>query len=300
MSEQKTDGPAPQATPAEAPVSETPAAPAAPEAPAPVKDRRRLFAGLRWTAAVLAFAATGTGVAYGLVQAERTELPGLSTVSDGRWVYPVLSRPELPAGAPLPQGPDNPRRIHYAPLDKLLLPAPQGAGPDQGLTPGQDGAVSADTFLTEYAPEDREKLKQRLENDGLRQIAARGWTMPDGTRTRLYLLRFHSDGFVDGFRGCETTTRLAGAGRLEGDTDWNKAETSQRSTLAGKGFQGSGILGNSDISVYQEAKPLGDEETRLGCLQAGDVQGVIVQTRKGAVRSVPFHQTVLLQSQLLS
>ncbi|MFI1453198.1 hypothetical protein [Streptomyces roseus] len=31
-----------------------------------------------------------------------------------------------------------------------------------------------------------------LEYEGLRQIAARGWTTPDGTRTRVYLLRFHA------------------------------------------------------------------------------------------------------------
>ncbi|MER7465777.1 hypothetical protein [Streptomyces sp. NPDC097981] len=62
----------------------------------------------------------------------------------------------------------------------------------------------------------------------------------------------------------------------------------------------SGTFSSSGLSLYQEPKPLnGDERTKLGRIQAGDVQGVIIQTRKGDVATVPFHQTVVLQSQLL-
>lgn len=55
-----------------------------------------LRAVLRWSAAVLAFGVAGTGAAYGLVQPERTDIPGLSTRSDGRWAYPALGKPTLP------------------------------------------------------------------------------------------------------------------------------------------------------------------------------------------------------------
>ncbi|MEV6729886.1 MULTISPECIES: hypothetical protein [unclassified Streptomyces] len=306
MTEQNTADTAPAAEPAPeeqpagadtlVPVAE-PTAPAEAAVPAAPKDRRKLFAALRWTAAVVVFAVAGTGVAYGISRAERTDLPGLSTKDDGRWAYPVLAKPALPAGAPLPAGKDNKDETHYAPLTGLLLPAPEGAEPDAGLKADKDRLVSTDAFLEEYAPDSRAKLKEGLEYEGLRQIAARGWTTPDGTRTHVYLLRFHSSGFVNAFRGCNINTQLAGAPALEMDLAWSKVKSAQPS-MGGEAV--SYTLSSGGTSLYQEPKPAnGDEQTKLGCLQAGDVQAVIVQTRKGEVAAVPFHQTVVLQSQLL-
>ncbi|MFJ3520192.1 hypothetical protein [Streptomyces sp. NPDC090131] len=271
---------------------------AAPEAPP--KDRRRLFAALRWTAAVAVFAVVGAGVAYGITRPERTDIPGLSTGSDGRWTFPALSRPALPAGAPVPQGPDNKDETHYAVLSGLLLPAPEGAKTDDAFKADKGGAVPVDAFLEEYTPEAREKLKQQLEWDGLRQITGRGWTMADGTRTHVYLLRFHASGFVDAFKGCTFNAPLDGVSALDLDDVWNKAKNTQASSLP-MGFPGSGVIGEREVTVYQEVPPvLGDEQTKIGCLQAGDILGMVVQTRKGEVAPVPFHQTVLLQGQLLS
>ncbi|MCX4629107.1 hypothetical protein [Streptomyces sp. NBC_01443] len=306
MTEQNTADTAPAAEPAPeeqpagadtlVPVAE-PTAPAEAAVPAVPKDRRKLFAALRWTAAVVVFAAVGTGVAYGISRAERTDLPGLSTQDDGRWAYPVLAKPALPAGAPLPAGKDNKDETHYAPLTGLLLPAPEGAEPDAGLKADKGQLVSTDAFLEEYAPDGRAKLKEGLEFEGLRQIVARGWTTADGTRTHVYLLRFHSSGFVNAFRGCDINTQLAGAPALEMDTAWSKVKSTQPSM---DGQPVSHTLKSGGTSLYQEPKPAnGDEQTKLGCLQAGDVQAVIVQTRKGEVATVPFHQTVVLQSQLL-
>ncbi|MFE6846961.1 hypothetical protein [Streptomyces sp. NPDC057686] len=281
-----------------APVADAPPAPDAETVvPAAPEERRKLFAALRWTAAVAVFAAVGSGVAYGISRAERTDLPGLSTKDDGRWAYPALSKPALPAGAPLPAGKDNKDETHYAPLTGLLLPAPEGAEPDAGLKTDKGQLVSTDAFLEEYAPDSRAKLKEGLEYEGLRQIVARGWTTPDGTRTHVYLLRFHSSGFVNSFRGCDVNTRLAGAPVLEMDLAWSKVKSTQPSM---EGQAVSHTLSSGGTSLYQEPKPAdGDEQTKLGCLQAGDVQAVIVQTRKGEVAAVPFHQTVVLQSQLL-
>ncbi|MET9601057.1 hypothetical protein [Streptomyces sp. NPDC006459] len=296
--------------------SEAPVAPVTPVAPeagdaaegtdvvgvasAPSKGRRRLLAGLRWTAAVAVFAAVGAGVAYGITVPERTDIPGLSTEGDGRWTFPRLSQPALPAGAPLAQGPDNDDETHYAPLTGLLLPAPEGAAPDGTLTADKNGAVSVDVFLEEYAPDAREKLKQSLEWDGLRQITGRGWTMPDGTRTHVYLLRFHASGFVDAFKGCDTNAPLNGVSALELDEVWTGVKSTQNAIVPLR-FPGSGMAGESELSVYQEAKPvLGEEQTKIGCLQSGDVLGMVVQTRKGEVAPIPFHQTVILQGQLLS
>ncbi|MEV7523225.1 hypothetical protein [Streptomyces sp. NPDC091371] len=264
------------------------------------KDRRKVFAALRWTAAVLAFAVAGAGTAYGVMRPERTDLPGLSTLSDGRWTYPAQARPELPAGAPLPRAADNRDGTHYGDLRGLLLTAPEGAKPDEGVKADKDGVVTPEAFLEEYAAESRPKLKESFEWEGVRKIVGRGWTMPDGTRTRVYLLRFHSSGFVDTFKGCDINARLNGVSTLEPDTVWSKTKAEQPTGVP-QDPQGPGTLSSGDISVYREAKPvLGDEQTKLGCLQADDVQAVIVQTRKGEVATVPFHQTVILQSQLLS
>lgn len=260
---------------------------AAPEAPAAPKDRRKLFAALRWTAAVLVFAAVGTGVAYQVTQPERTDIPGLSTKSDGRWAYPTLSQPTLPPGAAMPFAQDNLDGIHYAGLTQLLLPAPTGSTPDSALKLEKDEAVSVDTFLEEYEPAGRDKMKEQFTNEGLRQIAARGWTTPDGTRTRIYLLRFHASGFVDTFKGCSRDMTPKGVKLMALDLEWSK----------GKSGQSAPAL--SFVSLFAESKPVGDEQVKAGCIQSGDIQAVILQTRKGEVATIPFHQTVILQHQLL-
>ncbi|MEV7726674.1 hypothetical protein AB0P15_18250 [Streptomyces sp. NPDC087917] len=282
-----TPGPAPQDAPA--PHPDPFAVPAEPAVgpPAPPRDRRVLFAFLRWTAAVVAFAAVGTGVAYGISRVERTDVPGLSTKDDGRWVFPALAKPTLPPGAAQPFAEDNRDGVHYASLGQLLLPAPRGSKPDTGLKLEKDEAVSVDTFLEEYEGAAREKMKQGFVDDGLRQIAARGWTMPDGTRTRIYLLRFHSSGFVDAVEGCGIDMNLNGVNRITADDDWSKAKNAQKTPDL------------ADVSVFAEAPPTGDEEIRAGCVTAGDLQAVILQTHKGKVAPVPFHQTVILQDQLV-
>ncbi|MCM1971045.1 hypothetical protein [Streptomyces sp. G1] len=257
------------------------------EVPAASKDRRKLFAALRWTSAVLIFGGVGTGVAYQVAQPERTDIPGLSTKADGRWTYPALAKPVLPAGAALPFGKDNPDGLHYAGLTQLILPPPIGSTPDPGLKREKDEVVSADAFLEEYDAGEHAKMKEQFANEGLRQIVGRGWTTPDGTRTRVYLLRYHASGFVDTFKGCSRDMKLNGAARTELDLDWNTAKSGQSSAM------GSGV------ALYRESTPVGDEQVKVGCIQSGDIQAVILQTRKGEVASVPFHQTVILQHQLL-
>ncbi|MGW2982707.1 hypothetical protein [Streptomyces goshikiensis] len=291
MTEQNTTGtpteptpPTPEA-PAPAPPAPAPEAPA-PAAPAP-KDRRRLFAALRWTAAVVVFAAAGAACAYGIVRSDRTDVPGLSTRSDGRWDYPALVRPTPPPGAAVPFAADNADGIHYAGLTQLLLPAPRGAAPDAKLKLEKDSVVAVDTFLEEYEPTAREKMKQAFTDEGLRQIVGRGWTTPDGTRTRVYLLRFHSSGFVNAFTGCGRDMNLSGVNRIDADPDWSKAKLAQSAP------------DSNERQLFEEVPPVGDEQVKAGCIQSGDVQAVILQSRKDAVAAVPFHQTVILQNQLL-
>ncbi|MCX4779362.1 hypothetical protein [Streptomyces sp. NBC_01264] len=261
---------------------------AAPEVPAAPKDRRKLFAALRWTAAVLVFGAVGTGVAYQVTQAERTDIPGLSTKADGRWVYPALVKPTLPAGAALPFAKDNEDGIHYAGLTQLLLPPPTGSTPDSTLKLEKDEVVTPDSFLTEYDASEHAEMKAQFANDGLRQIVGRGWTTPDGTLTRVYLLRYHSSGFADSFEECGDGMHL-NATNVAPDQSWAEARNRRQS------WPGLG----AEVMLYAEPAPFGDVQAKVGCVRSGDVVAVILQSRKGGVAAVPFHQTVILQHQLL-
>ncbi|MFF0017765.1 hypothetical protein [Streptomyces sp. NPDC005374] len=257
-------------------------------APAP-KDRRVLRATLRWTAAVLTFAVVGAGTAYGITGMARTDVPGLSTESDGRWDYPTLTKPPLPSGSPGPLAKDNKAGSHYADLRSLLLPAPKGATLDKALR-GTDGWLPTKVLLAEYAQKaDREELGQKLSDNGLRHIAARGWTTPDGTRTRIYLLQFDTAAVVDDLWS-GGIVQLGGPGYdLRGAPD----------STADDEFPTAARIEDISAAAYAESKPYGTEQVRHAYLGAGDVLALVVQSRKGSANPVPFHQTMTLQSQLL-
>ena len=273
--------------------------PPMPEAPPPVpaseppvavrKDRRVLRAALRWTAAVVVFAVAGAGTAYGVTQLKRTDVPGLATASDGRWDYPVITRPPLPSGSPGPFAADNKTNAHYADQRALLLPAPKGAKADASLR-GTDGWLPTKTFLAQYADTaERKELAQKLTDDGLRHIAARGWTTPDGTHTRIYLLQFDTAVAAD---------ELFSPGLISYDSPVYALDGAPATTYDDS--VSTEILdGHVKASAYVEDKPVGPADVRQAYLSAGDTLGLIVQSRKGTAKAVPFKQTLTLQSQLL-
>ncbi|MFE9219970.1 hypothetical protein ACFYN3_26900 [Streptomyces lavendulae] len=100
-------------------------------------------------------------------------------------------------------------------------------------------------------------------------------------------LRFHASGFADVFTGCSADMNLNGVNRIETDDLWGKARVAQAAPTT------------DDVTVLEESVPFGDEQIRAGCVQSGDVQAVILQSRKGATPAVPLHQAVILQGQLL-
>ncbi|MEU0412275.1 hypothetical protein ABZ307_31245 [Streptomyces griseorubiginosus] len=252
-------------------------------------SRRLLRAALRWTAALVVFAVVGAGTAYGIAGMERTDVPGLGTVSDGRWVYPTLTKPPLPKGSPGPLAEGNKAGTHYADLRRLVLPAPKGATADAALR-GEDGWLPTKDFLTEYGEKgDREELAQKFTEYGLRHLTARGWTTPDGTHTRVYLLQFDTAAVVD-----ELTGQIAPYGgpgyQLRGAAE----------SVSDDDFPAKAQIEDVTHVVYTEAKPYGAEQTRHAYLAAGDVLALVIQSRKGTANPVPFQQTVTLQSQLLA
>ncbi|WP_371665543.1 hypothetical protein OG508_18535 [Streptomyces sp. NBC_01108] len=277
--------------PAEAPVPQTPEPPLSPPSPfpslPPKPPRRVLRAVARWTAAVLVCGGFGAGAAAGITSMERTDVPGLATESDGRWDYPELSLPALPAGSPRPYSDGNVAEIHHADLRSLLLPAPAGATVDKKL---DGGWVSTEQYLSEYVKGKRSDITQTLKDFAPRHVAARGWTMPDGTSTRIYLVRFNSTAFAQGFM--DSIVGRSGSGvPLVGAPE----------TVLDEGWSGYGKVNGTTSYVYDEAKPYGEAQVRHGYLVAGDTLALVVQARRGreGTESVPFHQTLILQNQLL-
>ncbi len=59
------------------------------------------------------------------------------------------------------------------------------------------------------------------------------------------------------------------------------------------------VVPGVDRAAYVESRPYGQEHERYAYLAAGDVLGVVLQSRKGIAHAVPFRQTVVLQSRLL-
>ncbi|GHA24386.1 hypothetical protein GCM10010372_25410 [Streptomyces tauricus] len=277
----------------EHPVSPPPlpeAPPSPPEAqPKAKKDRRVLRAALRWTAAVVVFAALGTASAYGVTRLDRTDVPGLATASDGRWDYPRITRPPLPEGSPGPDDRSNRAGAHHADLRELVLPTPKGAKADTALR-GEDGWLPTKTFLAEYVKGDREPFGQLLTDYGLRHIAARGWTTPDGTHTRIYLLQFSTAAVVD---------ELLVGELISYDTLRYELRGSPEMSGEGDGFPMVSEVDGVERVIGDEAKPYGAEHVRQAYLGAADTVAVVVQSRKGTAKKVPFQQTVVLQSQLL-
>ncbi|MEU4098606.1 hypothetical protein [Streptomyces sp. NPDC026673] len=279
----EVDAPAEPAPAADAGTASDEAAAARPKKR--LRDRRGLRAAVRWTAAVVAFAALGGATAYAVTQPERTEIPGLRTPDDGRWTYPALKLPKLPAGAPRPlDGDHNRPRRHYADVRGLLLPAPAGAKVDKTF-PGATGWLPTRDFLEVYKEDDRKELTGTLEQNTLRHIAARAWTMADGTRAEVYLLQFETWGYSSDVKDkLVVDGKLAKAEAADYDTDWDS--TSLRDP-------------ELHLSIYGEEKPRGAEHVRFGYIQAGDVLALVVFSKAGTQPAVPFHQAVLLQAQLL-
>lgn len=254
--------------------------------PAPASPRRWPRTALRWAAAVAVFGVVGGGVAYGVTRPERTRIPGLHTPDDGRWTYPPIALPKLPAGRPRPLSDANPGGRHYVDVRSLLLPAPLTATPDRAV-PGSTGWLPVTTFLAVYdgmTAYRTDSEQSTLREDGLRHIAARAWTMPDGTRTDVFLLQFTSSAYAALYRSNVEVHALDGA-----------TDTVKDGTVASR----SAVPPAVEVVAAGEKAPYGPTAARYAWLYAGDTIALVRQTRKGSVAEVPFRQTVRLQAQLL-
>ncbi len=255
-----------------------PPAPLLPPPPPPPVARRTgrqvLRAVLRWTAAAVAFAVAGAGAAYAVTVPHRSDLPGLATPPDGRWTFPHL----VPVGKGLTTD-----GTHATDLRHLLLPAPAGARADRTL-PGRTGWLPGKDFAARYAEPSDERL--RLAEFAARHLAAAGWTMPDGTHERVYLIQFATDTDADSYE----TDLLAGAGPSALPGAVSEADTPGHA---------DGLPQSAFLNVYDNGRPAQRQRVHYGYVLEGDTVALVEQEAPRPVPGVSLEQSLVLQAQLL-
>ncbi|MFC5909838.1 hypothetical protein [Streptacidiphilus monticola] len=262
-----------------------PQAAAAPLWPAPPRrERRRLRTVLRWSAAALVFGGIFAGTAVAVTLPPRTDLPGLATPDDGRATYPPLVLPTLPPKAQTPHdyaGYHGSQVGHAADLRRLLLPAPVGATVDRAL-PGTGGWLPLKRYEDLLAS--GVDLGDRMNELGVRHVAATGWTLPDGTRTEVYLLAFRSSNNAkkqSDYDALSSTPKALG----------------QLQTADGvyPAFDGAGL----PLQVKYRTAGGGKPAAQVVFWQEEDVEVLVVMTNPKQVPVPAFEQAVLLQHELL-
>ena len=208
---------------------------------------------------------------------KRTDIPGLATASDGRYVFPALTLPTLPSGQAVPGDTrDNPGNQHLADIRKLLLPAPQGALQDKSQ-PGATGWVPQSTMVAM----DNGTVAEDLLQNGLRHTAGVAWKTPDGATTSIYLMQF-----ID--NQAAVTVGLDVRRRPERDVRHCRASAQSSYTTTGPA---------AAVTYYTTTS--GGKTTRYGYFTEGDSNVLIVFSAPSSVSLVPFEQEIQLQSQLL-
>jgi hypothetical protein len=250
-----------------------------PVAEARRKQRRRNT--LRWTGAVVLAAAVGAGSAFAVIQPKRTDIPGLATAADGRYVFPALTLPTLDPGQAEPGDIlNNPGEKHLADIRKLLLPAPQGAVLNKSL-PGTTGWLPESALVTLANP----SITETFGEDGLRHTAAIGWTTPDGAGTSIYLLQFPDN-----------------ADALDGGQQFANDLNNQPTGGSTTSFTLSGVrpgVSNAKPTVTYDTVTKGGKKTQYGYYISGDTEVLIVFSAPAGVSITPFEQEAQLQAELL-
>ena len=223
----------------------------------------------RWIGAVLTAAAVGAGCAFGVMAPRRTEVPGLRTASDGRYVFAPLSLPTLAAGQAVPSA--DAAGQHLADIRKLLLTAPQGAVSDHALTLADGWLSKADSLKLTSASSAALDFGQY----GWRHTAAESWKTTDGAETKIYLLQFSSEG---------------------------NASTAETTLAAMTGMPGDAVtttIAVDDQVVTYDKVAHGSTNTWYGIASVRDTVLEIVYTAPSSVGLAPFQQELTLQTELL-
>ncbi|WP_052069596.1 hypothetical protein [Streptacidiphilus albus] len=249
--------------------------------PQPKRERPWLRTLLRWSVAGVVFLAVGSLTTLAVSLPKRTDMPGLKTPGDNRYVFPALQLPELPPNGlgPAEGAAQNGTTVHLADLRGLLLPAPVGAKTDASY-PGAKGWYPQAAYAAKFT--DATELAAKFADYGLRHIAATAWTGPDGTRTEIYLLAFRSSSSASVLYNYDvSSTQPAAAPTViaQDDVTFPALNGTSVTTLA----ESSGAPAPTDLAFMNN----------------GDVEAVILMTNAKAINPVTFNQVVTLQGELL-
>ncbi|MER6602915.1 hypothetical protein ABT305_31475 [Streptomyces parvus] len=194
--------------------------------------------------------------------------------------------PEAPAAVPAHRPRPRPRgrtTLIIAAAALLGIAVGYGVQAEREPTPpaAQDRRVKTDGDLR----------KLLVKDAAPRHIAARGWTMPDGTTSRIYLVRFNSTAFAS--RMIDDLDVGSSAGTPLARTDTTDLDPARGSV--------NDIESLSSL-VFAEQAPFGAEHVRQAYTLAGDTIALVVHERPGKRETarIPFQQTLILQNQLLA
>ncbi|BFV58159.1 hypothetical protein KCMC57_up32630 [Kitasatospora sp. CMC57] len=248
------------------------------------RPRRRIK--VRWAAAALVVLLTGTAAAFAVTSVERTDLPGLETPNDGRYVFQALTLPPLPSGAPSP-GAAEAKHRHHADLRMLVLPAPVGATVSPAPAPGGAAAPAEWKSCDDYAQLDKDpvKLKALLDENACRGAVHRAWTGADGTRAETWLLQFGSETEAGAFH------LTMNDGDLKEPADLAYAPLTLDPSMVRKSS-----VEFTKTTAGAAKEPVG----RAAYVQNGDVVALVVLTNPKGVPTQAFRQVAILQNQLLN
>jgi hypothetical protein len=274
-------GPAPEPVPA--PPQPDPVLSEAERAEAAARKARVRRNVLRWTGAVVLTLAVGGGVAFAISVPQRTDIPGLSTPADGRYAFPALGLPTLPAGQPAPSASANlSAQQHLADIRTLLLPKPDGAT--------ASGVKSAGWMQDAYTLFSNQNSKVVFAEYGFRHAATTAWTSSDGATTKIYLLQF-SDG----------PAAASADGALAKDFVSTNGATGMSSVLSGveSGAVTHSLTLTDNVTADYATVTANGKITRYGAFIAGDVVAVVIQSGPAGLPLAPFAQVLTLQAELL-
>ena len=236
---------------------------------------------LRWTGALVLALVVGGGIAYAISLPQRTDIPGLRTASDGRYTFPTLSLPTLPAGQPAPSASANKdAQQHLADIRQLLLPHPVGAT--------VSGAKASGWFDNAYTLFSIPNVKSTFVQYGLRHTATTAWTTTDGATTKIYLLQFSDGPAAGSAEGKLSQFGGNGSTSLSGAVNGVPPKTTPIAVP-----QDAGVSGD-----YSVVKAVG-KTTRYGAFVSGDVIALVIQSGPPSLMDTPFLQTLTLQAELL-
>ena len=236
----------------------------------PVKEKRKFP--WRWVGAVVTMLAVGAGCAFAVLAPKRTDLPGLQTSADGRYIFAPLTLPTLAPGQAAPGADGNRGQQHLSDIRKLLLSPPEGATADRSL-PGTSGWVSRAATVQLL---DNPQASYQLQTDGWRHTAGIAWKTPDGADTKIWLIQF-----IDADAGADAYQEL---NAFEGGV---------------LGVNAASVNVNSLTSVSYSRVVKGATATWYGVAQIHDVGFLIQYTAPVSVGLAPFEQEIDLQTELL-